>query len=65
MEPAKVPEIATTLVSTPFMVGDRRIPAAAQEPDPRRTSEDTGEDRWAVKPKNFRTMREQLRPNFG
>ncbi|MEU3765409.1 hypothetical protein AB0E55_10155 [Amycolatopsis keratiniphila] len=47
------------------MVGDRRIPAVAQEPDPRRTSEDTGEDRWAVKPKNFRTMRGQLRPNFG
>ncbi|MFI5558297.1 hypothetical protein ACIA2T_03370 [Amycolatopsis japonica] len=29
------------------------------------TFEDTDEDRWAVKPKNFRTMREQLRPKFG
>ncbi|RSN48034.1 hypothetical protein DMC64_12545 [Amycolatopsis sp. WAC 04197] len=29
------------------------------------TFEDTDEDRWAVKPKNFRTMREQLRPKLG
>ncbi|UUV29318.1 hypothetical protein NQK81_31710 [Amycolatopsis roodepoortensis] len=28
------------------------------------TFEDTDEDRWAVKPKNFRQMREQLRPKF-
>lgn len=29
------------------------------------TFEHTDEDRWAVKPGNFREMREQLRPNFG
>lgn len=29
------------------------------------TFEDTDEDRWAVKPGNFREMREQLRPKFG
>ncbi len=28
------------------------------------TFEDTDEDRWAVKPKNYREMREQLRPKF-
>ncbi|MFE6615029.1 hypothetical protein [Amycolatopsis sp. NPDC057786] len=28
------------------------------------TFEDTDEERWAVKPKNFRQMREQLRPKF-
>ncbi|WP_125789402.1 hypothetical protein [Amycolatopsis sp. WAC 01375] len=29
------------------------------------TFEDTDEERWAVKPRNFRQMREQLRPKFG
>ncbi|WP_409490489.1 hypothetical protein [Amycolatopsis sp. cmx-11-12] len=29
------------------------------------TFEDADEDRWAVKPKNFREMREHLRPKFG
>ncbi|RSN05194.1 hypothetical protein DMC63_38775 [Streptomyces sp. WAC 05977] len=28
------------------------------------TFEDTDQDRWAVKPRNFRQMREQLRPKF-
>ncbi|MFI0801155.1 hypothetical protein SAMN04489729_6257 [Amycolatopsis lurida] len=28
------------------------------------TFEDIDEDRWAVKPKNFRQTREQLRPKF-
>ncbi|MVA76274.1 hypothetical protein GC722_09580 [Auraticoccus sp. F435] len=28
------------------------------------TFEDTDEDRWAVTPRNYRTMREELRPTF-